>query len=154
MAVDKTPPRTPRPGDPFGQPGLTGAAPARTKVQKKKGRRFFIGLLVVGTLMTIASLLFTSGGRQVTVWEFEQVVIPRSIPEALPLDYPDEQARTLIRALKAYFKLAGTDAVTDDQLALMMNRISIGLSDHVLSIEELDMLLESTRTLRTQPVAP
>lgn len=143
--MSATPTRTPRAGDPFsGPPNRATEAPA-PKPKRKKGRIFFLVLLTVGGVLVLISLILALSGRDMLIDFYQDFVIPRGIPEALPPDYPVDQARELIATLSAYFEQVG-DGPEADRVALeMISRIEAAMADKLITPEEAETLLTAAR---------
>ncbi|MBI5137822.1 MAG: hypothetical protein HZA24_10895 [Nitrospirae bacterium] len=141
-------PRAPRPGDPFAG-GAAPAAPApHPKVRRKKGRRFFITLLLVSGMIVVATLMFFTNSKNIITDFYREVVVPRSLPEALPPDYPVERARELVRTLHAFFGDVDEGIIGDEAALEMMGHIEAALADRALTEQEADDLLAAARSLR------
>jgi len=144
MGVDPSP----RPGDPFANHISQPQQPAK-KVKRKKGRTFFIVLLLIGGALMIATFILATQGKEIMVDFYKDVVIARGIPEALPPGYPVDKARALLRALDDFMDQVGTPAVTDDAALELMAQIEAAMADRVVIDEEVDALLGATEALRT-----
>jgi hypothetical protein len=130
VAVDERPqttPREPRPGDP--------ERPARPK-RRKKGRNFFLILLLTGAVLGGGSLIFFYNFKGMAVHFYRDVVVPRGIPEALPPDYPKADAERLVAALSAFFQRADQGRATDDQVLAVISAIENAMADQKVTPEE------------------
>jgi hypothetical protein len=145
-------PRQPKPGDPFANPNQPGAhiedpsAPKR-KVKVKKGRRFFLLLLLFSGMLAVATIMFFANSKSIITDFYAEVVVPRSIPEALPAGYPVEKARMLVDGLRGYFSDAQERGIADETVLLMMERIETALQDRIVTDEEVDALMADIQTL-------
>ena len=148
MDVTPSPPRNPRPGDPFARPGQAPVADAPKKPKRKKGRTFFLGLLFISGFMVAVFFIIAVSGKDIIVDFYRDVVVPRGIPEALAPEVSDARARELVQTLHAYFDALEGDQATDELTLEMMSRIESAMGDEVVTLEETEMLLESARTLR------
>jgi hypothetical protein len=142
--VGEPPRRTPRPGDPFAGPA---ADPARPAVRKKarKGRNFFLFLLLTGGVLAGASLVVFVNFKGMTVRFYADVVVPRGIPDALPPDYPRADAEKLVRTLHDFFERADAGRVTDDQVLAVISAIEAAMKDERITPEEARGLIEMAR---------
>lgn len=137
-------PRPPRPDDPFGRPA-TGATPQRPAKKRRRGRTFFLFLLISGGVVALASMVLFISGRGIIIGFYEDVVIPRGIPEALGPGYPREDAEQLVRGLHAYFTRAHDGEVSDDDVIRVISAIEAAMADERITPEEAAGLLDLTR---------
>jgi hypothetical protein len=136
------PPRPPRPGDPFARPARPRpTGPAR---KRRRGRNFFLFLLVSAGLVALASMVLFMGGRGMIIGFYEDVVVPRGVPEALPPDYPREDAERLVKGLHAYFVRADEGEVSDDDVIRVISAIENAMKDEHITPEEAAALLDLT----------
>ncbi len=143
--MNATPTRTPRAGDPFsGPPNRPTEAPA-PKPKRKKGRIFFLVLLTVGGVLVLISLILALSGRDMLIDFYQDFVIPRGIPEALPPDYPVDQARELIATLHAYFAQVGDGPAANQTALEMMAKIETAMTDKRITPAEAEALLNAAR---------
>jgi hypothetical protein len=138
----RRPPRVPRPGDPFARGGPAPAAPAPPK-RRKKGRNFFLVLLLTGGVLAIGSLIFFYNFKGMAVHFYEDVVVPRGIPEALPPGYPRADAERLVRTLSDFFKRADAGAVSDDRVLQVISAIESAMADQAITPEEAEGLIRA-----------
>jgi hypothetical protein len=127
--------RAPRAGDPFA--GAQGRAPApKAPRRRRKGRTFFLVLLVTGGVLTVGTFLVFFTFRNMTVGFYHDVVVPRGIPEALPPDYPREDAVKLVKALDTFFARADKGEIGDDQVIEVIAKIESAMADRRITPEE------------------
>lgn len=130
------PPRAPRPGDPFaGARHPAGAAPKAPR-RRRKGRIFFLILLVTGGVLTLGTFLAFFTFRNMTVGFYHDVVVPRGIPEALPPDYPRAEAVKLVQALDTFFARADKGEIGDDRVIEVIAQIESAMADRRITPEE------------------
>lgn len=146
MDVDERPepaPRPPRPGDPFArqQGPPTPTRPVRPK-RRKKGRNFFLILLLTGAVLAGGSLIFFYNFKGMAVHFYEDVVVPRGIPEALPPGYPRADAERLVNALSAFFERADQGLADDDRVLAVISAIENAMADQHITPEEAAGLIE------------
>lgn len=140
MAVEDPPRREPRPGDPFATP-RPAPAPSRPRKKRRKGRTFFLILLVAGGVLGLGSLILFLKGRGMIVEFYEEVVVPRGIPDALPPDYPRADAEHLVRTLHGFFARADAGEASDDAVLAMITAIEEAMRDDRITPEEARGLL-------------
>lgn len=143
--MNSGPTRTPRAGDPFSGPPTRAEESPAPKPRRKKGRTFFLVLLSVGGVLVLASLILVFTGRDMLLEFYQDFVIPRGIPEALPPDYPVDQARELIATLNAYFEQVGKGPEADRVVLEMISRIETVMADKRITPEEAETLLAAAR---------
>jgi len=146
-------PRQPRPGDPFAGPRPVEAqvetdGKKKPKVKRKKGRRFFLILLMVSGMLMLATFMFFANSKSIITDFYAEVVIPRSIPEGLPAGYPIEKARQVVETLQDYFALVDDGQIDDETALEMMSQIETVLQDRIVTDAEVEQLLTAAKTLR------
>jgi hypothetical protein len=129
------PPRAPRPGDPFAGAQTRAAAP-RAPRRRRKGRTFFLFLLITGGVLTVGTFLVLFTFRNMTVGFYHDVVVPRGIPEALPPDYPRADAVKLVKALDTFFARADKGEIGDDRVIEVISKIESAMADRRITPEE------------------
>ena len=145
-------PRQPKPGDPFANANMPGAqvenpSASKPKVKVKKGRRFFLLLLLFSGMLAVATIMFFANSKSIITDFYAEVVIPRSIPEALPAGYPVEKARTLVEGLRDYFEQAKDRGIADETILLMMEKVETTLQDRIVTDDEVNTLMLAIETL-------
>jgi len=137
--VKDRPQRVPRPGDPFASARPAPAPPRKRK--RRKGSIFFLILLLIGGFLAVSSLtLFNS--RRMVVYVHQHVIVPYAVPDALPPDYPREDAKRLVRTLRDFFARAGAGQVGDDALIRMISLLKVDMADELITPQEASGLLD------------
>lgn len=134
------PTRVPRPGDPFAKAQAAGPAP-RPRRPRKKGRIFFMTLLVIGGALVLATTILFFTFRGMTVDFYRDVVLPRGIPESLPPDYPREDAVRLLKSLDAFFARADQGRESDERVIEVISEIEAAMADRRITPEEAEGLI-------------
>jgi hypothetical protein len=95
-------------------------------------------------VVALASMVLFMRGRGMIISFYEDVVIPRGIPEALPPGYPREDAERLVQGLHAYFARAHEGEVSDDEVIRAISAIEDAMKDEHITPEEAAALLDLT----------
>jgi hypothetical protein len=147
------PPRTPRPGDPFAT-ASGPVRPTRPPRKRRKGRIFFLILLVTGGVLAVGTILVFFAFRNMTVEFYHDVVVPRGIPEALPPDYPREDAVRLVKTLDTFFARADKGEIGDDQVIEVIAKIETSMADRRITPEEARELIATAERAGAAGPAP
>lgn len=134
------PPRAPRPGDPFAT-AAGPVRPTRAPRRRRKGRTFFLILLVTGGVLAVGTILVFFTFRNMTVGFYHDVVVPRGIPEALPPGYPREDAVRLVKTLDTFFARADKGEIGDEQVIEVIAKIESSMADRRITPEEAEALI-------------
>ncbi len=154
MSNPKPTPRPPREGDPFANPhGTVTLAEAMAdkpakKVRRKRGYKFFLSLLAISGVIMLATLMFFANIKTHITDFYQEIVVPRGIPEALPPDYPIEKAKHLVQTLHAFFGDANDGLYTDEQTLTMMGKVEEVLADRIITEQEAQALLDTVNSLQ------
>ncbi|HET8760295.1 MAG TPA: hypothetical protein VFN94_04465 [Nitrospiria bacterium] len=124
---------------------LAAETTARAKPGDRKGRGFFLTLIIASGLVILGLAFVYFKGKDFFIFTWQKFVIEKALVRALPPDYSVEQVEDIRRALIDFYAAGGRHEISDEALYGMSQGIKTILADQVVTKQEAEALMAFIR---------
>jgi hypothetical protein len=109
---------------------------------KKKGKGFFLTLLVVSGIAILFLYAFFFQGKAITIFTFKQFVINKAFVQLLPQEYSMEEAEATRKHVHDFYTMASENKVTETALMQVSQKMRKIMADDKITHKEVLSLTE------------
>lgn len=120
---------------------LAADTAARAKPGDRKGRGFFLTLIIVSGIVILGLAFVYFKGKDFFIFTWQKFVIEKALVRALPPDYTVEQVEDIRRSLINFYAAAGRHEIPDEALYGLSQGIKAILADQVVTKQEAEALM-------------
>jgi len=118
---------------------------ARPAAPSRKGRGFFLTLIIVSGLLILGLAFLFFKGKDFFIFTWQKFVIEKAVVRALPPEYTLEQVEDIRLALLAFYDAGKRHEVSDEALYGLSQGIQSFLADQRITPAEAEALMAYVR---------
>lgn len=133
---------------------LAAESTAPVKPGERKGRGFFLTLIIVSGIVILGLAFLFFMGKDFFIFTWQKFVIEKALVRALPPEYTVEEVEGIRHSLLEFYDAARHHKVSDEALYGLSQGIQNILADQVVTKEETEALMAYVQEHGPRAAAP
>lgn len=109
--------------------------------RKKRGRGFFLFLLILSGLACASWFLISFKGRDIFLFLFKTFVVDKALVQDLPKEYTLEEVEKIRLTLHSYMDAGKRGDVSNEELLSVMGKTRAAIADNQVTRDEVKELM-------------
>ncbi len=126
----------------------------RAKPGARKGRGFFLTLIIVSGILILGLAFLFFQGKNFFIFTWQKFVIEKALIRGLPPDYTVEQVEHIRQSLIGFYDAARRHEVSDEALYGLSQGIQNILADQLVTKSEAEALMNFIEEHGPKPASP
>jgi hypothetical protein len=133
---------------------LAAETTAPAKPRERKGRGFFLTLIIVSGIVILGLAFLFFQGKNFFIFTWQKFVIEKALVRGLPLDYTVEEVEHIRKSLIDFYDAGRRQEVSDEALYGLSQGIQNILADQVVTKPEAEALMAFIKEHGPKPATP
>jgi hypothetical protein len=133
---------------------LAAESTASAKPGERKGRGFFLTLIIVSGIIILGLAFLFFKGKDFFIFTWQKFVIEKALVRALPPEYTVEEVEHIRRSLIEFYNAGRRHEVSDEALYGLSQGIKNILADQVVTKPEAEALMTFVQEHGPKPATP
>jgi len=133
---------------------LAAETTAPVKPGERKGRGFFLTLIIVSGIVILGLAFLFFKGKDFFIFTWQKFVIEKALVRALPPEYTVEEVEHIRRSLIEFYSAGRRHEVSDEALYGLSQGIQNILADQVVTKQEAEALMAFVQEHGPKPTSP
>lgn len=133
---------------------LAAETTASAKTGERKGRGFFLTLIIVSGIAILGLAVLFFKGKDFFIFTWQKFVIEKALVRALPPEYTVEEVEHIRRSLIEFYNAGRRHKISDEALYGLSQGIQNILADQVVTKPEAEALMAFVQEHGPKPPPP
>ena len=133
---------------------LAAETTVRSKPGERKGRGFFLTLIIVSGILILGLAFLFFMGKDFFIFTWQKFVIEKALVRALPPEYTVEEVEHIRRSLIEFYNAGRRHEISDEALYGLSQGIQTILADQVVTKPEAEALMAFVQEHGPKPAVP